>query len=91
MTGLFRDLGFDAGESNTLELRSDLMIAVSKLLRRRRLTPARAAATWGVSPLQVRDVMRGRIDRLSIEVLVSMLAYAGVDVQLVVEPRSPLR
>jgi predicted XRE-type DNA-binding protein len=35
---VFRDLDFDAEEGENLKLRSDLMIALSKIIKARRLT-----------------------------------------------------
>ncbi len=85
---VFRDLGFDAAESENLKLRSDLMIVLSKLITARRLTQAKAAAMFGVSQPRVSDLMRGRIDRFSVDTLVAMLGSAGLRVRLVVRPRS---
>ena len=85
---VFRDLGFDAAESANLKLRSELMIELSKLIRTRRLTQARAAALLGVSQPRVSDLVRGRIERFSVDTLVAMLGNAGVRVELVVRPRS---
>ena len=85
---VFRDLGFDAAESENLRLRSDLMIELSKLVRSRRLTQAEAGVIFGVSQPRVSDLMRGRIDRFSVDTLVAMLGSAGVRVRLVVRTRS---
>jgi predicted XRE-type DNA-binding protein len=85
---VFRDLGFGAAESENLRLRSDLMIELSKLITARRLTQAKAAAMFGVSQPRVSDLMRGRIDRFSVDTLVAMLGSAGLRVRLVVKPRS---
>jgi predicted XRE-type DNA-binding protein len=85
---VFRDLDFDAAESENLRLRSDLMIELSKLITSRRLTQAKAAAMFGVSQPRVSDLMRGRIDRFSVDTLVAMLGSAGLRVRLVVKPRS---
>ena len=84
---VFRDLGFDAAESENLRLRSDLMIELSKLIQSRRLTQAKAAAMFGVSQPRVSDLVRGRIDRFSVDTLVAMLGHAGLSVRLVVKPR----
>jgi predicted XRE-type DNA-binding protein len=84
---VFRDLGFGAAESENLRLRSDLMIELGKLITSRRLTQAKAAAMFGVSQPRVSDLMRGRIDRFSVDTLVAMLGSAGLRVRLVVKPR----
>jgi predicted XRE-type DNA-binding protein len=85
---VFHDLGFDAAESANLKLRSELMIELSNLIRARRLTQAKAAALFGISQPRVSDLVRGRIERFSVDTLVAMLGNAGVRVELVVRPRS---
>ena len=81
---VFRDLGFSAGEAENLRIRTDLMIRISKLIQARRLTQAQAATLLGVTQPRVSDLVRGKIDRFSIDTLVAMLGHAGVRVQLVV-------
>jgi predicted XRE-type DNA-binding protein len=85
---VFRDLGFDAADSANLKLRSELMIEIGKLITARRLTQAKAAALFGVSQPRVSDLVRGRIERFSVDTLVAMLGHAGVRVELVLKPRS---
>jgi predicted XRE-type DNA-binding protein len=84
---VFRDLGFDPAEAASLRLRSDLMTELSKVVRARRLTQAKAATLFGVSQPRVSDLMRGHIDRFSVDTLVAMLGRAGLQVRLVVKPR----
>jgi predicted XRE-type DNA-binding protein len=81
---VFHDLGFDPAESENLRLRSDLMMELSKLVRSRRMTQTQAAAMFGVSQPRVSDLMRGRIDRFSVDTLVAMLGSAGLRVRLIV-------
>jgi predicted XRE-type DNA-binding protein len=78
---VFRDLGFPSEEAENLKVRADLMIQISKLIRSRRLTQAQAAALFGVTQPRVSDLVRGKIERFSIDTLVAMLGYAGVQVQ----------
>ncbi|MGH7515831.1 MAG: helix-turn-helix domain-containing protein [Gemmatimonadales bacterium] len=82
---VFRDLGFDRADSANLRLRSQLMIELSQLVRSRRLTQAQAAKIFGVSQPRVSDLMRGEIDRFSVDTLVAMLGSAGLQVSLVVK------
>jgi len=79
---VFEDLGFQPDEGENLRLRADLMIAITKLIERRKLTQARAAKLLGVTQPRVSDLVRGRIDRFSIDALVRMLGRAGVRVSL---------
>ena len=81
---VFRDLGFSADEAANLKVRADLMIRLSKLIDTRGLTQARAAALFGVTQPRISDLVRGKIDRFSIDTLIAMLGHAGVKVQIVV-------
>ena len=76
------------GQAENLKLRSDLMIALSKMIKARRLTQAKAAVLFGVTQPRVSDLIRGKIDRFSVDTLVAMLGHAGARVELVVRPRS---
>ena len=84
---VFRDVGFSAREAKNLLLRSELMDHIEDLIARRHLTQAAAAKLFGVTQPRVSDLVRGRIDLFSIDMLVKMLAQAGVEVQLVVKRR----
>ena len=79
---VFRDLGFDIDESVNLRIRSDLMIELSELIRNKGWTQARAAELMGVSQPRISDLVRGKIDRFSIDSLIAMLGSAGVRVRI---------
>jgi predicted XRE-type DNA-binding protein len=80
---VFRDLGFSAEEATHLKIRSDLMIRLSRLIEARGLTQAQAAELFGVTQPRISDLVRGKIDRFSIDTLIAMLGHAGVKVQIV--------
>ena len=85
---VFRDLGFSQEEAENLKIRTDLMIRLSKLIETRRLTQAQAAKLFEVTQPRISDLVRGKIDRFSIDTLVAMLGHAGIRVQVVVGRRS---
>lgn len=85
---VFRDLGFSQQEAENLKIRTTLMIRLSQLIDARRLTQAQAASLFKVTQPRVSDLVRGKIDRFSIDTLVAMLGHAGVPVQVVVGRRS---
>ena len=85
---VFRDLGFDANEAENLRLRSELMIRVEKLIDSEGLTQKEAAKLLGVTQPRISDVVRGRIDRFSIDSLVRMLGRAGLEVRLTTRRRT---
>jgi predicted XRE-type DNA-binding protein len=80
---VFKDLGFGEDEAEHLRIRSTLMIAVRKLIEDRRLTQAEAAKLFGVTQPRISNLVRGRIDLFSIDILIDMLARAGIHVELV--------
>lgn len=82
---VFRDVGFSPREAEHLRVRAELMVALERLIARRRLTQAKAATLFGVSQPRVNDLVRGRLHRFSIDALVDMLARAGVRVHFTIE------
>lgn len=81
---VFSDLGFGPEEAQNLKLRADLMIELTKLIEERGLTQAAAAKLLGVTQPRVSDLVRGKIDRFSVDTLIEMLGHAGASVSLVV-------
>ena len=79
---VFRDLGFRREEAEHLLVRADLLIAVQKLIKSRKLKQKDAAKLLRVSQPRVSDLMRGRIDLFSTDTLIDMLARFGVRVRL---------
>ena len=75
---VFRDLGFDTHEAENLRVRADLMIDLVQLIRTRSLTQARAAKLLKVTQPRISDLVRGKIDRFSIDSLVAMVGCAGL-------------
>ena len=85
---VFRDLGFSKDDAENLKIRANLMIRLTQLIETRRLTQAEAARLFEVTQPRISDLVRGKIDRFSIDTLVAMLGHAGVRVQVVVGRRS---
>jgi len=81
---VFRDLGYSPAEAEHLRIRAELMLALERMIARRRLTQARAATLLGVSQPRVSDLVRGRFHRFSIDALVDMLARAGSRVRFTI-------
>jgi predicted XRE-type DNA-binding protein len=87
---VFSDLGFAEDEAENLKIRADLMIELTKLIETLALTQAAAAKLLGVTQPRVSDLMRGKIDRFSVDGLIAMLGHAGVCVSIAVAPRNPV-
>jgi predicted XRE-type DNA-binding protein len=81
---VFEDLGFPPAEARNLLMRSQLMTTVMDVIESRRLTQTQAARVFGVTQPRISDLVRGKIDRFTLDALINMLTEAGIKVRLVV-------
>ena len=86
MTQRFRSV-WDALEDNpkdaaNMRLRAALMRALQKYLRDHKLTQNDAAMLFGVTQPRVSDLMRGKIDLFSVDMLANMAAKAKLDIRI---------
>jgi predicted XRE-type DNA-binding protein len=70
-------LEFSPEECASLEARSRLMIQLREIIRNSGWTQAQAARHCGVSQPRINDLMRGRIDKFSIDALIDMATPLG--------------
>ena len=82
---VFRDIGFSPDEAQNLVLRSALMTRVERFVKRGGMTQSEAARALGVSQPRLNDLLRGKIDKFSLDALVNMLGHAGMRVELTVK------
>ena len=55
--------------------------------REKAITQAQAARLLGVTQPRISDLVRGKIDRLSVDSLIEMLGRTGARIAVVVKPR----
>ena len=79
---VFTDLGFEPHEAAVMLLRSELAEALRKWIDRDRLTQAEAARRLGVAQPRISEIVRNKVDKLSLDYLVSLCAKAGVIVKV---------
>jgi predicted XRE-type DNA-binding protein len=79
---VFADLDFPPAEASNLLMRARLMMALTDLIEARSLTQVRAAALLGVTQPRISDLVRGKIDRFSVDCLLAMLSAAGATVEI---------
>ena len=82
---LFRDLGFPPEEAQNLLLRSDLMTRIERYVNGSGLKQKDAAARLGVTQPRLNDLLKGKIEKFSLDALVNMLGHAGMRVELSVK------
>lgn len=79
---VFTDLGFPPGEAQNLLLRATLMNLVEKFVADSGLSQRAAAGRLGVTAPRLSDLLRGKIEKFSLDALVNMLASAGMRIEL---------
>lgn len=81
---VFLDVGFDDTEAKLHKLRADLMVEIEKQMKAQKLTQTMAAQILHVSQGRVSDLARGKVDKFSLDMLVTFLSRMGktVDVKV---------
>jgi predicted XRE-type DNA-binding protein len=79
---VFADLGFEPAEAAILQMRATLLNDLREFIRARGMTQAEAAKLFGVGQSRVSDLMRGKWEKFSLEMLITLEARAGRKVKL---------
>lgn len=77
---VFLDLGFEPAEAEVLLMRAKLMGDIRLYVERHSMTQAQAARVLGVSQSRVSDLMRGKHEKFSLDMLVTMATRLGAKV-----------
>ena len=81
---VFTDLGFDPGEAAVMGLRADLIARLRVLVQTEGWTQAQAAERFGIAQSRVSDLLRGKWDKFSLDMLITLATRAGRKVELAV-------
>ena len=83
-SNIFLDLGFEPAEAAVLQMRATLMSDLRAYIESERLTQAEAAERLGIAQSRVSDLVRGKWDKFSLEMLITLEARLGrtVNVEL---------
>ena len=79
---VFADLGFDSAEASILTMRSTLMNDLRSYIESNHLTQVEAAARLGIAQSRVSDLIRGKWEKFSLEMLIALEARVGRKVSL---------
>jgi predicted XRE-type DNA-binding protein len=72
----------DPAKAENLKLRSVLMSALIRHIKREGLTQAQAAMVFGVTQPRISNLIHGKIDLFGLDILVKMTAAAGLRVTM---------
>jgi predicted XRE-type DNA-binding protein len=79
---VFKDVGFSEQEAEYLRIRSRLMLEVDRFVKESGLTQREAAKKLGINQPRLNDLLKGKIQKFSIDALVKMLSRIGVHVDV---------
>ena len=79
---VFIDLGYSPDDAAILQMRADLMADLRNFIKAKRVTQAKAAEILGISQSRVSDLIRGKWERFSLEMLITLATRAGMRVTL---------
>jgi predicted XRE-type DNA-binding protein len=86
---VFADLGFDNPEEE--QLKAQLVREIRDLLKRRRLTQAKAAELLGLKQPDVSALVNGRVHKLPLECLLRCIRRLDREVEIVTRPKGQVR
>ena len=81
---VFTDLGFDLGEAAVMGLRADVMARLRLMVKTEGWTQAQAAERFGIAQSRVSHLLRGKWEKFSLDMLITLAARAGRKVELAV-------
>lgn len=79
---IFLDLGFEPAEAAVLQMRASLMNDLRLYIETERLTQAEAAKRLGIAQSRVSDLVRGKWEKFSLEMLIMLEARLGRTVKV---------
>jgi predicted XRE-type DNA-binding protein len=79
---VFIDLGFSPEEATILAMRAQLMGELRIKIRDEEWTQAEAAQVLGVSQSRVSDLIRGKFEKFSLDMLITLATRVGKKVEL---------
>jgi len=79
---IFLDLGFEPAEAAVLQMRANLMNDLRLYIESERLTQAEAAKRLGIAQSRVSDLVRGKWEKFSLEMLIMLEARLGRTVKV---------
>ena len=69
-------------EAANMKARADLVLAIRAAVESWKVTQAQAAKRLGVTQPRMNDLVRGRIDKFSLDALVNLAVQAGLAVRV---------
>lgn len=82
---VFDALADTSAEAANMTARADVLLAIRERVKAWNLTQEDAAARLGVTRPRLNDLMRGKLDKFSLDALVNIAAAAGFKLHIEIE------
>ncbi len=82
---VFRDL--ELPDAEELDTKANLAIEIARIIRKRDLTQIDAARILGIDQPKVSAIVRGRLEKFSVERLCELLTRLGCDIDIRIRER----
>lgn len=86
---VFADLGFERPDEELVK--AELVRAIRRIIRQRKLTQIKAASLLGVNQPKVSALMRGHLVGFSTDRLIRFLKALDCDIEIVIKPKPARR
>ncbi len=80
---VFEAIEDDSVLAENLRIRSEIMVKLREFIKKNGLTQKEAAKRLHVTQPRISNLVRGKIDLFTIDMLVNMLSHAGIHVEFV--------
>ena len=74
---IFTDLGFSPEEVTLLTMRAELMVRIREAIKQHQWTQNEAAERLGVGQSRISDLIRGKKEKFSLDMLITLATRAG--------------
>jgi predicted XRE-type DNA-binding protein len=82
---VFDALADTPGEAANMTARADLLLAIRERVRAWKVTQEEASARLGLTRPRLNDLMRGKLEKFSLDALVNVAAAAGFKLHIELE------
>ena len=86
---VFVDLGFHPAEAEVMNMRIELIARITEQIRMKGWTQVEVAHQLGTTNQLASQILNGKIESLSFEMLLMLAVQAGLNISLTLSNRSP--
>ena len=86
----FADTGFPTKQAANLHVRGMLMMEIERFIKQHNMKQTKAAKYFGVNQPEISNLLKGHIDKFSVDKLVNMASRIGKEINISIKPsRTP--